>query len=507
MATVPPETDRRASPLLTMRGIVRCFGTLRANDGIDLTVEPGHILGLLGENGSGKSTLMKVLFGMLPPDEGTITFRGRQLSGHHPRQAMEAGIAMIHQHFMLVEAMTVAENVMLGWPEAGRLLKRRDVATRVRETSQRFGLELDPDAQIADLPLGRRQRVEILKAILREAELLVLDEPTSNLAPSEVAELLAILLRLKSEGKGIVFISHKLPEVLEVCDEVVVLRLGRVTGRCPVAGASRAQLAEMMVGRDITTPHALKPRGPGPLRLAVRDLVAPGLSHLSFDIRGGEILGVAGVDGNGQLELVETIAGLRRVQSGTIDLDDTPITHAAVSKRVAGGMAYMPADRGQTALVRGMSVADNLMLRDSHRVPYARSGWLVDSAGRTAKARELMVHYDIRATGPGATVARLSGGNQQKIVVAREIDRSPAVLVAHQAAWGLDPGATRFVLDRVIELREAGAAVLYVSSELEEVLAISDRIAVIVGGTFAGIVSRADADLRQIGLWMAGRAA
>jgi general nucleoside transport system ATP-binding protein len=506
MASLDPSVDRPASPLLAMRGIVRSFGALRANDGIDLTVEPGHILGLLGENGSGKSTLMKVLFGMLPSDEGTITFRGRQLSGHHPRQAMEAGIAMIHQHFMLVEAMTVVENVMLGWSEAGRVLKRKEVAARVRSTSQRFGLDLDPDAQIGELPLGRRQRVEILKAIMREAELLVLDEPTSNLAPSEVAELLAILRRLKSEGKGIIFISHKLPEILDVCDDVVVLRLGRVTGRCAVAGASRAQLAEMMVGRDISTPHALKPREPGPVRLMVRDLVAPGLSRVSFEIRGGEILGVAGVDGNGQLELVETIAGLRRVQSGAMELDGKDITRAPVSARIAGGMAYMPADRGQTALVRAMSIADNLMLRDSSREPYAR-GWLLDGNGRAAKAKQLMAQYDVRAPGPGANVARLSGGNQQKIVVARELDRAPAVLIAHQAAWGLDPGATRSVLDRVISLREQGAAVLYVSSELEDVLAVSDRIAVMAGGAFAGVVARAEADLRQIGLWMAGRAA
>jgi simple sugar transport system ATP-binding protein len=492
--------------LLEMRGIVRCFGTLRANDGIDLTVEPGHILGLLGENGSGKSTLMKVLFGMLPPDSGTIVFRGRPLAGHQPRQAMEAGIAMIHQHFMLVEAMTVTENVMLGWPEAGRILKRGEIAGQVRETSRRFGLDLDPDAPVAGLSLGRRQRVEILKAILRKADLLILDEPTSNLAPPEVADLLAILRRLKSEGKGIVFISHKLPEVLEVCDDVVVLRAGRVTGRAPVAGASRAQLAEMMVGRDITAPHELTPRDPGPARLVARDLVAPGLSPLNFEIGGGEILGVAGVDGNGQLELVDAIAGLNRARAGTLLLDGKDITHASVAVRVAAGMAYMPADRGHRALVRGMTVAENLMLRDCRQEPYAR-GWLLDAAGRTKSARRLMADYDIRASGPGAVVARLSGGNQQKVVIARELNRAPAVLVAHQAAWGLDPGATRFVLDRVIALRDAGAAVLYVSSELEEVLAISDRIAVMSGGAFVAIVRRAEADLRQIGLWMAGRAA
>ncbi len=492
--------------LLEMRGIVRCFGPLRANDGIDLDVQPGQILGLLGENGSGKSTLMKVLFGMLPPDSGTIVFRGRELSGHHPGQAMAAGIAMIHQHFMLIDAMTVVENVMLGWPEAGHVLKTAAIASRVRDASRRFGLDLDPETRVATLPLGRRQRVEILKAILRDAELLILDEPTSNLAPTEVADLLAILRRLRAEGKGIVFITHKLPEVLDVCDDVVVLRDGRVAGETPVAGATRAQLAEMMVGRDVTAPHSLEPREPGAVRLSARGLAAPGLQSLTFEVRGGEILGIAGVDGNGQIELAETLAGLRRARSGTIMLDGRDITQDSVADRVLAGMAYMPADRAGTALVRGMSVAENLMLRDSHRPPYGRGVLLTQPTG-VAKARALMADYDIRAAGPSAIVARLSGGNQQKIVVARELDRAPTVLVAHQAAWGLDPGATRFVLDRVIALRDAGAAVVYISSELEEVMAVGDRIAVMAGGGFAGVLPRADADLRQIGLWMAGRAA
>ncbi len=494
------------SALLEMRGIVRCFGAVRANDGIDLEVRPGEIVGLLGENGSGKSTLMKVLFGMVAPDEGEIVFRGRELSGHRPGDAMSAGIAMIHQHFMLIEAMTVVENVMLGWPEAGRVLKTAAIASRVREASRRFGLDLDPDARVAALPLGRRQRVEILKAILREAELLILDEPTSNLAPSEVADLLSILRRLRAEGKGIVFISHKLTEVLEVCDKVVVLRDGRVSGRAPVRGVTRGQLAEMMVGRDVTTPHAPEPHAPGAVRLAVANLCAPGLGAVTFEVRGGEILGIAGVDGNGQSELAETLAGLRRAPAGTIALDGRDVTNASVEARMRAGMAYMPADRSSTALVRSMSVAENMMLRDSRRPPYARSGFLARRS-LAANVRELMREYQIRAPGPGTIVARLSGGNQQKIVVARELDRKPAVLVAHQAAWGLDPGAARFVLERVIALRNAGAAVLYFSSELEEVLEISDRIAVMAGGGFAGVTRRGEVDLRQIGLWMAGRAA
>ena len=492
------------APLLEMRGMVRTFGALRANDGIDLDVQPGQILGLLGENGSGKSTLMKVLFGMLPPDAGTIIFRGRELSRHHPREAMAAGIAMIHQHFMLIEAMTVVENVMLGWQQAGRVIRTAAIAAQVREASRRFGLHLDPAALVATLPLGRRQRVEILKAILRDAELLILDEPTSNLAPTEIADLLTILRRLRAEGKGIIFITHKLPEVLEICDEVVVLRDGRVSGRAPVAGASRARLAEMMVGRDLTRAHKPVPRTPGGVRLSISDLTGPGFGSLSLDVRGGEILGVAGVDGNGQIELTDTLAGLRRAHAGRIVLDGRDITHAPVAARVQAGLAYIPADRASTALVRGMSVAENLMLRDSGSSPYARGPFLTPVPAAT-KAQKLMTEYDIRAAGPSAVVMRLSGGNQQKIVVARELDRAPAVLVAHQAAWGLDPGATRFVLDQVIALRDAGAAVVYVSSELEEVLEISDRIAVMAGGQFAGEMPTAEADLKQIGLWMAGR--
>jgi len=495
------------SALLEMRGIVRRFGDLCANDNIDLEVRPGEILGLLGENGSGKSTLMKVLFGMLSPDAGSITFRGRPLVNHTPGEAMAAGIAMIHQHFMLVDAMTVTENVMLGWPEAGRILRIREIASRVREASQRFGLDLDPDAPIASLPLGRRQRVEILKAILRDAELLILDEPTSNLAPAEVADLLAILRRLRDEKKGIIFITHKLPEVLEVCDNVVVLRTGRVAGRAPVAGASRGQLAEMMIGRDVSAPRDVGSAPPsGAVRLGAKDFSARGLSQLTFEIRGGEILGVAGVDGNGQIELVEVLTGLRPSTSGVLMLDGCDITRATVALRMKLGLAYMPADRGHTALVKGMSVAENLMLRDSRHPPYGR-GLLLTRASGAAKARTLMANYDIRARDANFRVARLSGGNQQKIVVARELDRRPAVLIAHQAAWGLDPGATRFVLDRMIALRNAGAAILYVSSELEEVLHISDRIAVMAGGGFAGIASRSEVDARQLGLWMSGRAA
>ena len=492
--------------LVEMRGVTRHFGAVRANDGIDLDVRSGEILGLLGENGSGKSTLMKVLFGVTKADSGEMRFRGRLLSRHNPAAAMAAGMAMIHQHFMLVEAMSVLDNVMLGLREAGFWLRRGEMRARVIETSRRFGLDLDPDAFVADLPLGRRQRVEILKAVLREADLLILDEPTSNLAPAEVAELLAVLSRLRGEGKAVVLITHKLPEVMEACDRVVVLRAGRVAGEAIVDDVTKAQLAQLMVGRDTTALRPARSGEPGSERLVVRDLVAAGLGPVSFSVRAGEVLGVAGVDGNGQNELVETLAGLRPAVSGSTQLDGADLTRASVGARVEAGLAYMPADRSATALVKRFSIAENLMLRDSGRAPYARRGWLAPSALRR-KAVELMRDYDIRAPGPQTPTIRLSGGNQQKIVIARELDRKPAALIAHQAAWGLDPGATRFVIDEILALRDAGAAVLYLSSELDEVLEVADRVAVIANGRLAGVVERGAVNLNEIGLWMSGRAA
>jgi ABC-type uncharacterized transport system ATPase subunit len=496
---------------LDMRGITKSYGPVHANVGIDLTVTAGSIVGLLGENGSGKSTLMKILFGMVRPDQGAIVFRNKELSPGSPREALRAGIAMIHQHFTLVNAMTVAENVMLALGESGFWLDRKGVETRIVALSRSYGLGLDPHAVVQNLPLGMRQRVEIVKALMREASLLVLDEPTSILSPPEVEGLIGVLRKLKADGRAIIFITHKLGEVLSVCDEVVVLRDGKVSGRTPIAGATREGLAHMMVGRTLAEPPQRADRAPGPERLVARALSAmdasglPRLEDASFSLRGGEVLALAGIDGNGQAELCDTLAGLSPAISGTITLDGADVTGWSSSRRLTAGLAYIPADRGGTSLVQSMSIADNLALRDVARAPFSRFGWL-DANGARALVDERTARFDVRMAGSEAPIGTLSGGNQQKVVLAREIGRDPGVLIAFQPTWGLDPGATRFVIDTILALRDRGGAILYISSELDEVLSVGDRIGVISEGRIVGIANRGDIDIVRLGLLMAGSA-
>jgi len=495
--------------MLEMRGICKNYGSVRANRGIDLTVAPGRIVGLLGENGSGKSTLMKVLFGIVAADAGTITFKDKPLTGHNPRAAIAAGLGMIHQHFTLVDAMTVTENVMLGLDRDGLWLNPHKVAEEIRATSRLYGLDLDPGSLAGNLSHGQRQRVEIMKVILRGAELLILDEPTSNLSPPEIRGLLDIMRRLREQGRGVIFISHKLDEVLEICDEIVVLRDGEVTGHRAALGATKADLAQMMVGRDVTAALAKSTHAPGTPVLHVvglsrrDDNCVERLRDISFSLRAGEILAIAGVDGNGQSDLVDVLAGLRTATGGGIDLDGEDITFMPVADRLAAGLAYIPVDRATTSLVPAMSVADNLALREFDRTPFARHGWLRPAAFAT-HAAERMRHFAIRAAGADVPARTLSGGNQQKIVIAREIGRKPKVLIAFQPTWGLDPGATRFVIDQLLALREAGGAILYLSASLDEVLMLGDRIAVMYGGQLSEPVPRAEADITEIGLMMAG---
>ena len=458
--------------MLAIRGICKTYGTVRANRSIDLDVAAGRIVGLLGENGSGKSTLMKVLFGIVEADAGTITFKDKPFAAHNPRIAIAAGLGMIHQHFTLVDAMTVTENVMLGWDRAGAWLRPHEIAELIHTTSHTYGLDLDPDAVVGDLPHGQRQRVEIMKVILRGAELLILDESTSNLSPPEIRGLLDVMGRLREQGRGVIFISHKLDEVLEICDDIVVLRDGEVTGRRTASGATKADLAQMMVGRDTTTTIEKAEHTPGSavlhaVKLSRRDDAGiERLREISFSLHAGEILAVAGVDGNGQSDLADVLAGLRATTGGGIDLAGQDITHFPVADRLVAGLSYIPVDRATTSLVPAMSAADNLALREFDRAAFSRHGWLRRKTFEQ-HAAERMKHFGIRAAGPDAPVRTLSGGNQQKIVVAREIGRQPRVLIAFQPTWGLDPGATRFVIDQLIALRDAGGAILYLSASLD----------------------------------------
>ncbi|MDB5991112.1 MAG: putative ABC-transporter ATP-binding protein [Herbaspirillum sp.] len=495
--------------MLEMRGICKAFGAVKANHEIDLKVGKGAITALLGENGSGKSTLMKLLFGMERPDSGTIIWKGRELSSHGPREAIAAGIGMIHQHFMLVESMSVVDNVMLGWPRAGKWLRRAEIAREIREASARYGLELDPEQLVSNLPFGTRQRIEIVKAIMRGADLLIFDEPTSNLSAPEVAGLLAVMRRLKSDGRSIIFISHKLGEVMEICDDGVILRDGKVAGHFQAGAVTRATLARMMVDRDLESVPERVTWSENNEILKVEGLNLqsaqgrPLLENVTFSLRAGEVFAIAGVDGNGQTELIETLAGMRSPTSGAVHLGGVDITFANVRSRLAAGMAYIPVDRANTSLVPAMSIEDNMALRDFDAKPWRRGPWQ-DRAAYRAMATQRIAEFGIACGGPGVPAATLSGGNQQKIVLARELGRRPRVVLAAQPTWGLDPGATRFVIDQVLALRNEGAAVLYVSSELEEVMMLGDRIGVMSRGRLGGIVPRSEVDLTAIGLMMVG---
>lgn len=503
--------------LLEMHGIVKNYGAVRANRGIDFVVGEKRVVGLLGENGSGKSTLMKILFGMIKPDGGSAAFQGKTLFAertekyHTPRAAMAAGIGMIHQHFTLVEAMTVTENVMLGWDRASQLPKAAAVAARIEHASREYGLAVNSWDVIADLSFGQRQRVEIVKAILGGSTLLILDEPTSNLSPPEVAGLLNVIRRLKEQGHSVVFISHKLAEVLEICDEVVVLRDGAVSGHVEIAGATKESLARMMVARDFEAPPRRSEQPPGADLLVVELLSSrehrggPPLREICFTIRAGEILAIAGVDGNGQKELLDCLAGIVPTDYGRVSLNGVNITRMNARQRLEAGLAYIPVDRARTSLVPGFTIAENLAMRDITRRPIARGPFLNMQAVKEM-ARSRMATFDIRASDPDALASSLSGGNQQKIVLAREIGRQPKVLLAFQPTWGLDPGAARFVLDQIRLLRDAGAAILYVSAELEEVLSLGDRVAVLSGGRLSEPVPCDAVDVTRIGMLMAGAA-
>jgi simple sugar transport system ATP-binding protein len=494
---------------LELRGITKRFGSLVANDQISITVEPGQIHSLLGENGAGKSTLMNVLFGLLHPDEGEILIDGVPTKFENSGEAVRRGIGMVHQHFMLVPVFTVAENVVLGF-EPTKSFNRVDyqkATDDIRRVSKEFNLEVDPDAVIESLPVGIQQRVEILKALSHDAEILILDEPTAVLTPQEIDALMEIMRSLAAAGKSILFITHKLKEVKAVADVITIIRQGRVVGTAEPS-ASESELASMMVGRDVELTVKKEPFSPGEDVFEIRDLVVrddrglAAVNGVSLNVRSGEILALAGVQGNGQTELVEAIAGMRPVESGTITLNGRDITNASPRKVLDAGLGHIPEDRQRDGLVMSMTVADNLVLNTPRRAPFAKRGTR-NLAAVTENAVRLIKDFDIRTESPQEIVSSLSGGNQQKVIVARELSRELTFLVASQPTRGLDVGSIEYVHRQMVNHRNLGNAALVVSSELDEVFALADRIAVMYAGKISGVVDPS-VSRESIGLLMAG---
>lgn len=498
-----------ANFLLEARGLTKRFPSVVANDNVNMSLKAGEILGLLGENGAGKSTLVKMLFGIHQPDEGEIFLRGEEITADGPGQAISRGIGMVHQHFQLVPTLTVAENIILGaeTTNAG-FLNQREANERVAELSKRYGLVVDPSDLVGELPVGVQQRVEILKALYRGAELLILDEPTAVLTPQETDELLEILRGLAADGVGIIFITHKLREVLEVTDRVTVLRRGKTVGTLVTSDATTESLAELMVGRSVVLRVEKASNDPGDVVLAVDQLeVRDDRKQLSvtgatFNVRAGEILGIAGVEGNGQRELVEAITGIRSIASGRVTIGDSPVSAKPRSVRNLG-VAYIPEDRERDGLVGVYSVADNMVLTSYNEAPYASRGTRRFEA-IADNAIELVDRFDVRTPDIDTPVKSLSGGNKQKVIVARELSEKNKLVVAAQPTRGVDVGSIEFIHTQLITARDAGAAVLLVSAELDEIFGLSDRIAVIYEGQIAAILDPDTATREQVGLLMAG---
>jgi ABC-type uncharacterized transport system ATPase subunit len=498
-------------PALEMRGVTKRYPGVLANDHIDLDVKPGEIHALLGENGAGKSTLMNILYGLASPDEGEFLLDGEPVTIQSPSDAIDRGISMVHQHFMLVPVLTVAENILLGdEPMANPIfLDRRDAHDRIRKLGEQFGFEIDPDAKVGSLSVGWQQRVEILKALYRSASILVLDEPTAVLTPQETREIFAVLRQLtKDLGTSVIFISHKLYEVLEIADRITVIRRGKVVGSRLPSETNEEDLAELMVGRDVQLTVERGTSTPADVMLKAEDLrIADDRGHevvhgVSFEVRAGEIFGIAGVAGNGQDELVEAIMGLRRKTSGHVTLGSEDVTSASPRDLHGKGVGFVPADRHRFGLVLSFPITDNVVLNDYQNAPFSR-GLVRDDDAIRIRAQECVTEFDVRTPSILVNAGTLSGGNQQKVVVARELGRDPKLLVLDQPTRGLDVGSIEFIHRETIERRTAGTAVLLISAELDEVLELSDRIGIMYRGELVAIVDARQADKEEVGLLMA----
>jgi simple sugar transport system ATP-binding protein len=497
-------------PVLELRGITKRFPSIVANDRVDFDLRKGEVHALLGENGAGKSTLMNVLYGLYHPDEGEILINGTVAQLGSPKASIENGIGMVHQHFMLIPVMTVAENIVLATEPVhkGILLDYAAAEKRVREISSRFGLAVDPRAVVEDITVGQQQRVEILKALYRGADILILDEPTAVLTPQEAQELFGIIRSLTEQDKSIIFISHKLNEVTEIADRITVLRRGKKIETLPAAGATEEGLARLMVGREVLLRvDKTAAQGGDPLLVVedvhvVDDRGIEQVRGVSFEVRGGEIVGIAGVDGNGQTELIDAIAGLRTAKAGRIEIGGQEVTNESAKDSLDAGLGHIPEDRQRRGLVLDFSIAENIALHDYDHQPASRFGWLYPRR-LIEKAGKLIREFDVRGGGPLTRAGGLSGGNQQKVILAREIDRNPKVLLAAQPTRGLDVGAIEFVHRRLVEERDEGRAVLLVSLELDEILSLSDRILVMFEGRIVAEFSP-DVSEEELGVAMTG---
>ena len=499
-------------PAVRLSGITKRFPGVLANDDIDLSVERGSVHALLGENGAGKTTLMNVLYGLYQPTDGTVFVDGTARDFDSPREAIDAGIGMIHQHFMLVGPMSVTENIVLGneprkW--GGLVVDETASRNAVLDLREQYGFEVDPDAAIEEISVGVRQRVEILKALYRGAEILIMDEPTAVLTPQEVEDLFSVFEELTDQGKTIIFITHKLGEAMEAADTITVLRDGENVGTVPAAEADRRSLAEMMVGREVLMEIEKPPVTPGESILDVSNLTVENsrgvtaVKDVSLTVREGEIFGIAGVDGNGQTELVEAISGLRTAEDGAIRLGEEPVTDWSRLKRIQNGMAYIPEDRQERGLVMDFDLVENGILGSQHSPPFEQMGRL-DWSDASDHADQIVEEFDVKPGETDVTAVSLSGGNQQKFIVGREFQRNPRLMLATHPTRGVDVGSTEYIHDRLIELREEGTGVLLVSSKLDEVQAISDRLAVMYEGELMAVVDPDAVTDEELGLLMAG---